>query len=72
MLAKGLRIYTNILAYTHANFSLAILVDLGPTGSVPIEVLLAAEQEYLDTLFAGDLQNVLNSAPIAGSTLGFK
>lgn len=39
VLAKGLRIYDSIVTYTHTNFSLGILRDLGPSGSVPVDVI---------------------------------
>lgn len=72
VLGKGLRIYKNIITYTHANFSVAILEDLGPKEMVTKKQLLAREQFYLDILFQSSPQMVLNSALLSNSTLGMK
>lgn len=67
-----MRIYANIRQYSHANFSVAILRDLGPKGTVSLQTLLAAEQEFIDLAFQGNPLLRLNSSPISGSTLGLK
>lgn len=72
VLAKGLRIYLNMIKYSHANFALAILEDLGPKDLMTKDKLLAKEQFYLDLMFNAHVNMSLNSAPIAGTTLGAK
>ena len=54
------------------NFALAILEDLGDSGSVSKEFILSREQIYLDILFKTYPLLTLNKSPTAGSTLGFK
>jgi group I intron endonuclease len=71
VLSKGLSIYKNILMYGYNNFAIAILEDLGATGSVDKSGILNREQYYLDILFHSD-NLILNRAPIAGSNLGLK
>ena len=71
VLSKGLAIYKNILMYNHNNFAIAILEDLGATGSVDRPCILNREQYYLDILFHSD-NLILNRAPIAGSNLGMR
>ena len=44
-------IYNNINYYGIHNFALAILEDLGNSGSVSKEILLSREQFYLEILF---------------------
>ena len=71
VLKRNLPIYNSISYYTHNNFILAILEDLGTTGSVSKEFMLSREQIYIDLLFSnGD--SFLNNSPTAGTTLGFK
>ena len=71
VLKRNLPIYNSLSYYTHNNFILAILEDLGATGSVSKEFMLSREQLYLDLLFT-KLYPSLNNSPSAGSTLGFK
>ena len=71
VLKRNLSIYNSLSYYTHNNFILAILEDLGTTGSVSKEFMLSREQLYLDLLVT-NLYPSLNSSPSAGSTLGFK
>jgi hypothetical protein len=51
VLSAGLKVYLNILLHGHGSFSVAILEDLGPTGSVSVETMLAREQYYITILF---------------------
>ena len=71
VLKRNIPIYNSLSYYTHNNFILAILEDLGTTGSVSKEFMLSREQLYLDGLFT-KLFPSLNNSPSAGSTLGFK
>ena len=71
VLKRNLPIYNSLSYYTHNNFILAILEDLGTTGSVSKEFMLSREQIYLDWLFS-NWYSSLNIYPTAGSTLGFK
>ena len=75
-LQRNFPIYNSLLYYTHNNFALAILEDLGQTGSVTKEFMLSREQHYLDIIFKsnnlGLLEVVMNNSPTAGTTLGFK
>ena len=71
-LTKNLPIYNSLCKYTHNNFMLIILEDLGKTGSVTIDYMLSREQFYLDILFKTYPLLTLNKSPTAGSTLGFK
>lgn len=57
----------SILKYGHGSFSVVILCILGKKGTQPKDVILNAEQKYID-LYAP----VLNINPVAGSSLGFK
>lgn len=72
VLKRNLAIYNSIRHYTHNNFILSILEDLGPKGSVSKYHMLSREQIYLDQLFNRYPLLVLNNSPTAGSTLGFK
>lgn len=72
ILRRNLPIYNNILYYGIHNFNLAILEDLGTSGSVKKEFILSREQHYLDMLFNNYPQLVINLAKIAGSTKGYK
>lgn len=65
-------IYTSLSFYTHNNFILAILEDLGNTGSVTKKFMLSREQFYLDILFSQYRLSALNYSPTAGTTLGYK
>lgn len=71
VLKRNLPIYASIRHYTHNNFILVILEDLGRTGSVSKNIMLSREQNYLDMLFK-NFTLVLNYSPTAGSTLGLK
>lgn len=72
VLKRNLPIYNSLSNYTHNNFILLILEDLGKTGSVKKEFMLSREQIYLDLLFNKYKSLSLNNSPTAGSTLGFK
>ena len=52
-LKRNFPIYNSLNKYGHNNFCLAILEDLGSTGSVSKEFMLKREQYYLDILFSG-------------------
>ena len=65
-------IYHNINYYGIHNFTLAILEDLGPSGSVTKEFILSREQYYLDKLFNNYLNLIINLSKVAGSTKGYK
>jgi len=71
VLKRNLPIYNSLSYYTHNNFILAILEDLGTTGSVSKEFMLSREQLYLDLLFS-IVDSSLNNSPTAGTTVGFK
>lgn len=72
VLTRNLYIYNSLNKYGHNNFILAVLEDLGPTGSVTKSSMLNREQFYLDILFSKYSNLTLNNSPTAGSTLGFK
>jgi group I intron endonuclease len=73
VLKRNLPIYNSLSYYTHNNFILAILEDLGTTGSVNKKFMLSREQLYLDLIFSkGESTLILNNSPTAASTLGFK
>ena len=72
ILKKNLPIYNSLCKYTHNNFMLIILEDLGKTDSVTKDYMLSREQFYLDILFKTYTRLTLNKSPTAGSTLGFK
>nr|YP_010846116.1 GIY-YIG homing endonuclease [Cyathus pallidus]WEV87303.1 GIY-YIG homing endonuclease [Cyathus pallidus] len=72
VLKRNYPIYKSICFYTHNNFMLVILEDLGNTGSVTKEYLLSREQLYLDLLFKFYPLLNLNQSPTAGTNLGFK
>lgn len=72
VLKRNLPIYNSLKKYGHNNFVLAILEDLGSTGSVTKMTMLAREQYYLDILFKKESELILNNSPSAGNTLGFK
>nr|YP_009710704.1 GIY-YIG homing endonuclease [Amanita phalloides]QFZ98652.1 GIY-YIG homing endonuclease [Amanita phalloides]WLF85163.1 hypothetical protein [Amanita phalloides] len=71
-LKRNFPIYNNLLYYTHNNFALAILENLGKTGSVTKEFMLSREQYYLDIIFKYDKNMNMNNYPTAGTILGFK
>jgi hypothetical protein len=72
LLKRNEPIYNSLSYYTHNNFILAILEDLGNTGSVTKNYMLSREQFYLEIIFSKYKLLALNSSPTAGSTLGFK
>ncbi len=72
VLAAGLKVYLNILLHGHSSFSVAILEDLGPTGSISVTAMLAREQYYIDILFRDFPQLTLNSSLVAGSSTDYK
>jgi group I intron endonuclease len=67
-----LLIYKNLTFYGHSNFALAILEDLGVSGSISKELIISREQFYLNILFSNHKDKVLNLSPNAGSTKGYK
>ena len=72
ILKRNYPIYNNINYYGVHNFALAILEDLGPSGSVTKEYILSREQHYLNILFNSRSDLILNLSKIAGSTKGYK
>ena len=72
VLRRKYPIYYNINFYGLHNFALAILEDLGDSGSVSKEFILSREQIYLDILFKKYPNLVINLSKIAGSTKGYK
>ena len=72
VLNRNLPIYNSIIKYGHNNFALAILEDLGTTGSVTKKDMLIREQYYLNILFSKYRILKLNNSPTAGNNLGFK
>lgn len=72
ILRRKYPIYNNINYYGIHNFALAILEDLGASGSVTKEYLLSREQNYLDMLFNKFPNLTLNISKVAGSTKGYK
>lgn len=72
ILRRKYPIYHNINYYGIHNFALAILEDLGTSGSVTKEYILSREQYYLDMLFNKYPNLVLNLSKVAGSTKGYK
>nr|QXM15404.1 GIY endonuclease [Leucoagaricus naucinus] len=71
-LNRNYHIHNSINKYTHNNFMLVILEDLGETGSIDKNFMLLREQLYLNILFNSYPLLNLNKCPIAGTTLGFK
>src|SRR3954464_1868646 len=61
-LKRNFPIYRSITYYTHNNFALAILEDLGKTGSVTKELMLSREQHYLDIIFKFDKEIIMNNS----------
>ncbi len=72
VLNRNYYIYNSLKYYTHNNFILAILEDLGPTASISKEFMLSREQIYINLLFQLYPSLALNNSPTAGSNLGFK
>ena len=72
ILNRNYPIYNSLNKYGHNNFILAILEDLGHTGSVTKSFMLNREQFYLDILFIKYSILKFNNSPTAGTTLGFK
>jgi hypothetical protein len=68
VLTRNYPIYNSLNKYGHNNFVLAILEDLGHTGSVAKSFMLDREQFYLDILFSKYLMLKLNNSPTAGTT----
>jgi hypothetical protein len=63
ILNRNTPIYNSIKQYGHNNFCLAILEDLGKTGSLTNKELLKREQFYLDILFDKYNFSNLNLSP---------
>lgn len=72
ILRRNYPIYNNLVFYGHHNFALAILEDLGESGSVSKEVILSREQYYIDILFNNYTSQTLNLSPQSGSTKGYQ
>jgi group I intron endonuclease len=72
ILKRNYPIYNHINYYGIHNFALAILEDLGCSGSVTKEYILSREQYYLDMLFENYPNLALNLSKTAGSTKGYK
>lgn len=72
VLKRNYPIYNNINYYGIHNFALAILEDLGATGTISKEYLLSREQFYLDMLFKFNPNLVFNLSKLAGSTKGYR
>lgn len=72
ILCRNLPIYNSINYYGIHNFALAIIEDLGISGSVKKEIILYREQFYLDILFTKYPLQTLNLDKIAGSTKDYK
>jgi Cytochrome C and Quinol oxidase polypeptide I len=62
VLKRNLPIYNSLSYYTHNNFILAILEDLGITGSVSKEFMLSREQLYINLLFSKLAPSLNNSS----------
>ena len=71
-LKRNLPIYNSLVKYGHNNFCLAILEDLGLTGSISKLHMLQREQFYLNIIFNDESYLKLNLSPNAGTTLGLK
>jgi hypothetical protein len=72
VLRRKYPIYYNINYYGYPNFALAVLEDLGISGSVTKEFILYREQHYLDILFNKYPELTINLSKVAGSTKGYK
>ena len=72
ILRRNYPIYNNIKYYGIHNFALAILEDLGESGSVDKKDILFKEQYYLNILFKLYPHLTLNLSKVAGSTKGYK
>jgi group I intron endonuclease len=72
VIRKNYPIYNNLTFYGHSNFALAILEDLGLSGSISKELILLREQFYLNILFSNYKNQLINLSPYAGSTKGYK
>lgn len=72
MLRRNNPIYTNINYYGIHNFQLAIIEDLGSSGSVTKEFILSREQHYLNKLFIKFPFQTMNLSKTAGSTKHYK
>lgn len=72
VLRRKYPIYFNINKYGIHNFALAVLEDLGESGSISREHLISREQYYIDILFQSHPNLAINLAPVAGSTKGYK
>lgn len=71
VLRRNYPIYHNINYYGMHNFALAIIEDLGSSGSITKEHILSREQYYLNMLFKVYSLKAINLAKIAGSTKGY-
>lgn len=72
VLKKNKPIYNSLNKYGHNNFVLAILEDLGQTGSVTKEYILERENNYLNILLNNYSEYKYNLASSAGNTLKYK
>lgn len=69
-LKRNYPIYNNLKYYGFSNFSLAILEDLGESGSVKKEFIIEREQYYLNILFNNYCDLSLNLLKLAYSSKG--
>ena len=67
VLKRNFHIYNSINKYTHNNFILIILEDLGNTGSIDKNYMLLREQFYLDLLFRFYPLFIFNNSPSRAS-----
>ena len=72
VLCRNYPIYNNLRYYGIHNFALAIIEDLGVSGSVTKNFILSREQYYLNILFNNFYSQILNLCKTAGSTKGYK
>jgi group I intron endonuclease len=72
VLRRNYPIYNNLNYYGHNNFALAVLEDLGESGSINKNLIIQREQYYIDILFKKYKNKIINLSPSAGSTKGYK
>ena len=72
VLRKNYPIYNNLNYYGHSNFVLAILEDLGNSGSISKNLIIFREQYYINILFSNYKNKLINLSANAGSTKGYK
>lgn len=72
ILRKNYPIYNSINFYGHSNFALAIIEDLGPSGSISKDLILSHKQFYINILFNNYKNQILNLSPNEVTTKGYK